>query len=302
MPEPYHRPVMLKESIDGLGINPEGVYVDVTFGGGGHSDYILSNLTGGHLYAFDQDPDAKANAAAINSPNFTFIAANFRYMKRYLKMHNITQVDGILADLGVSSYQIDAGHRGFSTRFDGALDMRMSQSGELTANTLINTYPEEELQKTFSRFGEIKNAKTLARAIVESREDTPIETTEQLKGIAVNVAPGRRELKYFAQLFQSIRIAVNDEIPALEEFLLQSVEILKPGGKIVVMSYHSLEDRLVKYFFRYGNFEGIPKKDFYGNLQRPLEPVNRKPITAGDEELQKNPRSRSAKLRVAKKL
>ncbi len=301
MTESYHRPVMLKECIDGLGILPGGVYIDATFGGGGHSAEILTILEQGHLYAFDQDPDAKANAATFTS-NFTFIESNFRYLQRYLKMYNVTQVDGILADLGVSSHQIDAGHRGFSTRFDGALDMRMSQAGEISAYSIINTYKAEDLQKVFSQFGEIKNAKTLAGVIIDHRENSPIKTTAELKEIAGTVAPRRREFKYFAQIFQSIRIAVNDEIPALEEFLLQSTDLLKPGGRLVVMSYHSLEDRLVKHIFRYGNFEGKAEKDFYGNLVRPLEPVNRKPLTTGEAELKENPRSRSAKLRIAKKL
>ncbi len=302
MPESYHRPVMLKRCIDGLDIHPDGVYVDATFGGGGHSEEILSKIPAGHLYAFDQDPDAKKNAAAFDSSRFAFIAANFRYLKRYLKMYNIDQVDGILADLGISSHQIDAGHRGFSTRFDGALDMRMSQAGQVSARSIINEYPAEDLQIIFSKYGEIKNSRTLSLAICEARENTEIETTGQLKAIAEKVAPRHREFKYFAQLFQSIRIAVNDELGALEDLLKQSVEILKPGGRIVVMTFHSLEDRIVKNFFRTGNFTGNPEKDFYGNLQRPLEPVNRKPLRAEDIEMEQNSRSRSAKLRIAKKI
>ncbi len=301
MPESYHRPVMLKECMEGLAILPDGVYIDATFGGGGHSSEILKELKEGHLYAFDQDPDAKENALAFTT-NFTFIGSNFRYLQRYMKMYNVIKVDGILADLGVSSHQIDAGHRGFSTRFNGALDMRMSQAGENSAKSLVNTYKEGDLQKVFSQYGEIKNAKTLARTIVSYRGNSPIETTEQLIAAAETVAPRRKEHKYFAQIFQSIRIAVNDEITALEEFLVQAIDLLKPEGRLVVMSYHSLEDRLVKHIYRYGNFSGNAEKDFYGNLLRPLDPVNRKPITAGEMELKENPRSRSAKLRIAKKI
>ncbi len=296
----YHIPVMLHECIDGLAINPNGIYVDLTFGGGGHSKEILKHLDKGHLYGFDQDADAEANIP--QSEKFTFVAANFRDLKRYLRLYGVTQVDGILADLGISSHQIDEPGRGFSTRFDGDLDMRMSDAMSLTAKDVLNTYEEARLHKIFGIYGEIKNAKTLAQAVVAQRALTPFSTIEGFKSLLKKFAPRGKEFKYFAQVFQALRIEVNDEMKALEEMLLQTVEVLKPEGRLVIMSYHSLEDRLVKNFIAKGKFQGEVEKDFYGNLIRPLEPVTRKAVTASAEELVANNRSRSAKLRIAKKL
>ncbi|MCH7410048.1 16S rRNA (cytosine(1402)-N(4))-methyltransferase RsmH [Belliella sp. DSM 111904] len=295
----YHIPVMLQECITGLSINPKGIYVDLTFGGGGHSKEILKHLDGGHLYGFDQDEDAEANIP--DSENFTFVSANFRDLKRYLRLHGVKQVDGILADLGISSHQIDEPTRGFSTRFDGDLDMRMSDAMTLTARDVLNTYEEAKLHKLFGIYGEIKNAKTLAQAVVAYRATEPFATIAQFKAMLNKFAPRGKEFKYFAQVFQALRIEVNDELGSLEEMLLQTVDVLKPEGRLVVMSYHSLEDRLVKNFITKGKFQGEVEKDFYGNLIRPLEPVTRKAVTASPEELLINNRSRSAKLRIAKK-
>ncbi|MCH7403828.1 16S rRNA (cytosine(1402)-N(4))-methyltransferase RsmH [Belliella kenyensis] len=295
----YHIPVMLQECIDGLSINPKGIYVDLTFGGGGHSKEILKHLDGGHLYGFDQDVDAEANIP--DSESFTFVAANFRDLKRYLRLHGVTQVDGILADLGISSHQIDEPTRGFSTRFDGDLDMRMSDTMTITAKDVLNSYEEAKLHKLFGIYGEIKNAKTLAQAVVAHRATEPFATIAQFKTMLNKFAPRGREFKYFAQVFQALRIEVNDELGALEEMLLQTIDVLKPDGRLVIMSYHSLEDRLVKNFITKGKFQGEVEKDFYGNLIRPLEPVTRKAVTASPEELLINNRSRSAKLRIAKK-
>lgn len=297
----YHKPVMLKECIEYLDIKPGGNYVDVTFGGGGHSKAILEHLADGKLYAFDQDKDALKNAREIDDSSFIFIEANFRYLKRYLKANGITGVDGILADLGVSSHQIDMAERGFSTRFDGELDMRMDRQSPLTAKEVVNTYKETELQNVFGRYGEVRNAKTLASAIAAARINKPINTSSELKEVLKRFAPRGKENKYFAQVYQALRIEVNDELKALEDFLLQTVEILNPGGRLVVMSYHSLEDRLVKNFINKGNFVGEDDKDFYGNVVRPLVPVNKKPVTASKEEIAENNRARSAKLRVATK-
>ncbi len=295
----YHIPVMLDPCIEGLAILPNGVYVDVTFGGGGHAKAILARLEGGQLFGFDQDSDALANAP--QDPRFTFVQANFRDIKRYLRLHGIKQVDGILADLGISSHQIDAPERGFSTRFQGDLDMRMNQSAELSAKELLATADEGRLHKILGMYGEIKNAKTLAQAIVAERSVKPFTTTEGFTAFLKRFAPRGKEFKYYAQVFQALRIEVNDEMGALEELLLSAVELLKPEGRLVVMSYHSLEDRLVKSIMTKGKFQGEVEKDFYGNLLRPLEPVSRGAITASEEELARNPRSRSAKLRVAKK-
>ncbi len=295
----YHIPVMLDPCIEGLAILPNGVYVDVTFGGGGHAKAILARLEGGKLFGFDQDSDALANAP--QDPRFTFVQANFRDIKRYLRLHGIKQVDGILADLGISSHQIDAPERGFSTRFQGDLDMRMNQSAELSAKELLATADEGRLHKILGMYGEIKNAKTLAQSIVAERSVKPFTTTEGFTTFLKRFAPRGKEFKYYAQVFQALRIEVNDEMGALEELLLSAVELLKPEGRLVVMSYHSLEDRLVKSIMTKGKFQGEVEKDFYGNLLRPLEPVSRGAITASEEELARNPRSRSAKLRVAKK-
>jgi 16S rRNA (cytosine1402-N4)-methyltransferase len=298
----YHKPVMLQECLQGLAIQPDGVYVDLTFGGGGHSKAVLERLTNGRLFSFDQDEDAKVNADQIAKENFTFIQANFRYLKRYLKLYGVTQVDGILADLGVSSHQIDQPERGFSTRFDAELDMRMGRNIQLTAKDVVNTYSEAELHKIFGMYGEVKNAKTLASAIVSARINNPIHTVADLKRVLDKFAKRGSEFKYYAQVFQALRMEVNDEMKALEEAMEQCQEVLKPRGRLVVMSYHSLEDRMVKNFITKGKAFGEVEKDFYGNMIRPLEPVSKKPITASAEELKENNRARSAKLRIAQKI
>jgi 16S rRNA (cytosine1402-N4)-methyltransferase len=295
----YHIPVMLTQCTEGLSIDPNGIYVDVTFGGGGHAREILKHLDKGHLYAFDQDVDAEANIPA--SDNFTFIAANFRDLKKYLRLHGVKQVDGVLADLGISSHQIDEPSRGFSTRFSGDLDMRMNQSDEISAKEVLNTYDEGRLHKILGMYGEVKNAKTLAQAIVSERTSQPFETTEGFTSFLKKYAPRGKDFKYYAQVFQALRIEVNDEMGALEEMLLEAVNILKPDGRLVVMSYHSLEDRLVKNLMIKGKFQGEVEKDFYGNLIRPLEPISRGAVVADAEEVASNPRARSAKLRIAKK-
>ena len=292
---------MLQECLEGLAIKPDGVYVDVTFGGGGHSKAILQQLDGGKLYAFDQDEQARTNAEAIDKRSFTLIASNFRYMKRYLKMYGITKVDGILADLGVSSHQIDDPGRGFSTRFDAELDMRMDLSASTTAQTVINTYVEAELHRILGMYGEVKNAKTLAGAIVSERINQSIDTVADLKKILDRYAKRGREFKYYAQVFQAIRIEVNEEMKALEEMLEQTVEILNDRGRLVVMSYHSLEDRMVKNFINKGKVYGEVEKDFYGNVLKPLAGITRKPKMATVEEIKENNRARSAKLRIAEK-
>lgn len=296
---PYHIPVMLDQCTEGLAIDPNGIYVDVTFGGGGHSRSILERLDKGHLYGFDQDMDAEANIP--KSENFTFISANFRDIKKYLRLYGIRQVDGILADLGISSHQIDEPTRGFSTRFSGELDMRMNQSDEISAKVVLNTYDEGKLHKILGIYGEIKNAKTLAQSIVSERAARSFETTEGFTSFLKKHAPRGKEFKYFAQVFQALRIEVNDEIGALEDFLTDVLELLKPDGRLVVMSYHSLEDRLVKNLMIKGRFQGEVEKDFYGNLIRPLEPLTRGAVIADAAEVAQNPRARSAKLRIAKR-
>jgi len=298
----YHLPVLLPESVAGLAIKPEGVYVDVTFGGGGHSAAIVEKLTTGHLYSFDQDTDAEQEAEKLNSAAFTFIKANFRYLKKYLRLYGVKQVDGILADLGVSSHQFDTSERGFSTRFDGPLDMRMDKEAGKTAKEILNTYAEEELHKLFGIYGEVKNARTLARTIVLKRATQELDTIGQFKQAIASCMPKGKENKYLAQVFQALRLEVNDEMKALEEMLLQTAEVLKPGGRLVVISYHSLEDRLVKNFIQKGKFFGEVEKDFYGNELKPFTPVPPKLVTPAALELQENNRSRSAKLRVAEKL
>lgn len=298
----YHKPVMLTECIEALSINPDGIYVDVTFGGGGHSLKILENLREGKLIAFDQDDDAKRQAENIQSRSFTFCQTNFRYMKQYLKLNGVTQVDGVLADLGISSHQIDSPERGFSTRFEGPLDMRMDRTSKQTAATLLNEYSEEELHRIFGMYGELKNARTAAKAVTIARSQKPLTTTLELKNALQNIAPRGKEHKYFAQVFQALRIEVNAEMKALEDFLHQSGEVLKPGGRLVVMSYHSLEDRMVKNYINTGKVFGELEKDFYGNPIKPFQARNRKPIEASENEVEENKRARSAKLRIAEKL
>ena len=298
----YHVPVMLAECLEGLHLKPGGVYVDVTFGGGGHSRAILERLEGGKLFGFDQDDDAQANAAAIDDKRFTLIAANFRHVRRYLKLYGITQLDGLLADLGVSSHQIDAAERGFSTRFDGPLDMRMDRNGRLTAADVVNNYPEAELHRILGMYGEVTNARSLAAALVRERITAPIQSIGHLKQVAGKLAPRSRENKYLAQVFQALRIEVNEELKALEEMLTASAQVLRPGGRLVVMAYHSLEDRLVKNFINKGLFQGEPEKDVFGNFETPFRAITRKPVTATAEEIERNPRSRSAKLRVGEKV
>lgn len=297
----YHQPVMLSECIDALRIRPEGTYVDVTFGGGGHSIAILENLKGGHLYAFDQDEDAQKQAATIQGSSFTFCKANFRHLKKVLNENGVKQVDGILADLGISSHQIDAAHRGFSTRFEGPLDMRMDKSAGKTAADVLNSYDEASLHKILGMYGEIRNARTAARLIVSKRSQ-PFKTTFDLKAVLSEIAPKGKENKWFAQVFQALRIEVNEELRALEEFLIQCGEVVRPTGRLVVMSYHSLEDRLVKHYIATGSVSGKVEKDFFGNLIRPFKSVNRKPIMASEEEIAKNPRARSARLRIAERI
>lgn len=293
---------MLSECLEGLHIKPDGIYVDVTFGGGGHSLKILEQLREGRLIAFDQDEDAKNQAENIQSRSFTFCHANFRYMKQYLKLNGVSKVDGVLADLGVSSYQIDSAERGFSTRFDGPLDMRMDKKGKLTAAKVLNEYPEEKLHKILGMYGEVKNAKTLAHAMVQQRSVKRFERNKELVDLLQTVAPRGKEFKYFAQVFQALRIEVNEEMQALEDFLHQCGEVLNIGGRLVVMSYHSLEDRLVKNYINTGKMYGDVEKDFYGNKLKPFEAVNRKPIEATEEEVKENNRARSAKLRIAEKI
>ena len=298
----YHKPVMLSECIDALNINPNGIYIDVTFGGGGHSLKILEQLQEGKLIAFDQDEDAKRQSENIQSRSFTFCQANFRYMKQYLKLNGVTKVNGILADLGISSHQIDSAERGFSTRFDGPLDMRMDRKGSKSAARVLNEYPEVLLHKILGMYGEVKNAKTLASLIAQKRSVKKFERIQDLIELLKPIAPRGREFKYYAQVFQALRIEVNEEMQALEDFLHQSGEVMEKGGRLVVMSYHSLEDRLVKNYINSGKMFGEVEKDFYGNKVRPFEAVNRKPIEATEEEVNENNRSRSAKLRIAVKI
>jgi 16S rRNA (cytosine1402-N4)-methyltransferase len=291
---------MLKECIDGLNIRPDGTYVDVTFGGGGHSREIMKHLgDGGRLLAFDQDADAQQNIIADD--RFEFIDQNFRYLKNFSRLHNAIPVDGILADLGVSSYQFDQAERGFSIRFDAELDMRMNQSAGLSAKEVVNTYEEADLHRIFGIYGEIKNAKSLARTIVTGRLNAPINTVADLKNVITGLIPKGKENKYLAQVFQALRIEVNQELEALKDFLIQSAEVLVSGGRLVVMSYHSLEDRLVKNFIAKGKFSGEVEKDFYGNDQKPFEAVSHGAITASEDEIKNNNRARSAKLRIAVK-
>jgi len=296
----YHNPVLLHETVDGLNIKPDGIYVDVTFGGGGHSKEILKRLgTNGKLFAFDQDEDAIANA--LPDERFTLIHENFRYIKRFLRFHGVKSVDGILADLGVSSHQFDVPERGFSTRFEADLDMRMSKRNELDAYKVVNEYDEANLKRVFSDYGELKVAPALARTIVDAREKKEIKTSEELKTVLSKYLPEKVKNKVLAQIYQAIRIEVNQEMEVLKEFLEQSLEILKPQGRLSVISYHSLEDRLVKRFMKNGMFEGEPERDFFGNFSVPFKLVG-KLIVPTDEEIKINNRARSAKLRIAEKI
>lgn len=291
----YHKPVLLHESVDLLAIKADGIYVDLTFGGGGHSREILNRLgPDGRLFGFDQDPDAKDNIPA--DPRFTLIESNFRHLKRMLRLNQVRKVDGILGDFGISSHQIDAAARGFSLRYDAELDMRMNPDKPFDAKTVLNSYTEKQLSELFFRYAEIRAAVPLSRSIIAAR---PLETTFDLVAVAERFAPYQKRGQFLAQVFQAIRIEVNEELIVIEEMLQQSPEVLNPDGRLVCISYHSLEDRLVKNFIRTGNFNGKPEKDFYGNLIRPLEPITRKPIAPTATEINENPRARSAKLRAA---
>ena len=300
MMEVYHRPVLLMESVDGLNIESNGVYVDVTFGGGGHSKEILNRLgPQGRLIAFDQDQDALLNT--INDDRFTLINENFRYVKRFVRFHGYKQVDGVLADFGVSSHQFDVAERGFSTRFNADLDMRMNQNDKLSAFHVVNEYDEVQIRQILFQYGELRQAPAMAKIIVEQRKHEPIRTSDQLKKVLNRFLQHKKENKVLAQIYQAIRIEVNQEIEVLKEFLLQTQDLLKPGGRLSVISYHSLEDRLVKRFIRNGLFEGEPERDMYGNFEVPFKKVVGL-ITPGQEEIKINNRARSAKLRIAEKL
>lgn len=297
--EEYHNPVLLKETVDGLNIKPDGIYVDVTFGGGGHSKEILKRLgPNGKLFGFDQDEDAVANA--LPDERFVLIPENFRYIKRFLRFHGVKSVDGILADLGVSSHQFDVPERGFSTRFDADLDMRMSRKNELDAFKVVNEYDEANLKRVFLDYGELKAAPAISRTIIEAREKKAISTTDELKIVLSKYLPEQFKNKILAQIYQAIRIEVNQEMDVLKEFLEQSLEILKPGGRLSIISYHSLEDRLVKRFMKNGMFEGEPERDFFGNFSVPFKSIEKLIVPSG-EEIKVNNRARSAKLRVAEK-
>ncbi len=296
----YHQPVLLKECLEGLNSKPDGVYVDVTFGGGGHSKAILQQLgKKGKLFAFDQDKDAAKNVP--DDARLTFIPQNFSYMKNFLRMYEATEVDGILADLGVSSHQFDEAGRGFSIRFEANLDMRMNQNSTRTAAQILNEYDENKLKQIFREYGEVDNAGKLVKLISDARLMGPIKTTEQLKEIIAPCMPKFKEHQYLAKVFQALRIEVNEEMDVLKKMLEQALEVLKPGGRLVVMSYHSLEDRLVKNFMKSGNFEGEQQKDFFGNIHRPFELITKKPIVPSEKEIAENGRARSAKLRIAEK-
>lgn len=302
MSNTYHIPVLLQPCIDGLNINPDGVYVDITFGGGGHSKEILKHLSEkGRLFSFDQDEDAKNNL--LVDKRFTFIPHNFRYISNYLKLYGITQVDGILGDLGVSSHQFDKGERGFSIRFDGDLDMRMNQKSELTAKKVLNSYDQKKLITLFKEYGEVDNAFKLANLIIEARANQTIETTSQFKEIIKPCTPKFEESRYLAKVYQAIRIEVNQEVEALKECLTQCVTLLKPNARLVMMSYHSLEDRLVKNIIKTGNIEGKEEKDIvFGKVTKYFHQTTTKPIVPSDEEIKNNSRARSAKLRIAYKV
>lgn len=299
--EVYHIPALLVPVIQGLDIKPDGCYVDATFGGGGHSRAIVAELSEqGRLYGFDQDSDARANA--IDDPRFTFVYGNFRFMRNFLRYYGVDAVDGILADLGVSFHHFDDPERGFSFRSDGPLDMRMNRNASRSAAWVVNNYTEEQLADMFYLYGELKNARKFASVLVKARGKAPIETTEQLLAAVAPLINPKKEKKELAQVFQALRIVVNNEIDALRDFLVQSLESLKPGGRLAVITYHSLEDRLVKNFMRTGNLEGKDARDFYGRNLSPFKLLTSKPVVADDDEVERNPRSRSAKLRIAEKL
>ena len=302
MQEPvYHIPALLNECLEGLNISPNGTYVDVTFGGGGHSRGIIENLgEEGRLFSFDQDSDAEKNI--IDDKRFTFVKSNFRFLKNFMQYHNIDEVDGIIADLGVSFHHFDEADRGFSFRFDGKLDMRMNRRGGKSASEIINRYPEDKIADILYYYGEMRNARRIASAIVKRRENKSIETTSDFLSVIKDLVNPKQEKKELAQIFQALRIEVNDEMASLKTMLMQSAKILKPGGRMVVLTYHSLEDRIVKDFFKFGNFEGKAEKDFFGRVIAPLKQVNNKVIIPSEEEIERNPRSRSAKLRIAEKL
>jgi 16S rRNA (cytosine1402-N4)-methyltransferase len=296
----YHIPALLKESIDGLNIRPDGIYVDVTFGGGGHSMEILKRLEDGRLIAFDQDEDAESNIPS--DKRLLFLDQNFRFLKNNLRFNGIESIDGLLADLGVSFHQFDEPDRGFTFRQDAPLDMRMNKSGKTTAAMLLQTTDEADLADILYNFGELTNSRRIAREIVSYRNAKPLTTVNDIIDSIGKLAPFRQEHKFYAKVFQALRIAVNHEIEYLKEMLLQALEVLNPGGRLVVITYHSLEDRVVKNFMRSGNFEGDEKKDFYGNIETPFRIINRKGTTPGDEEIANNNRSRSARLRIAEKI
>lgn len=296
----YHTPVLLKESINGLQIKPDGIYVDVTFGGGGHSREIIKHINKGKLVAFDQDNDALPNL--IDDKRFIFINHNFRFLKNFLKYHEIDQVDGLLADLGVSSHHFDDPERGFSFRFDGELDMRMNQSAKISAKNVVNEYEEGHLANIFWEFGELRNSRKLAKAIVDQRGSKKIETVKEFTNVLMPYLPKHAEYKFLAKVFQALRIEVNREIEFLKEMLFQMIEVIKPGGRLVVITYHSLEDRIVKNFIKNGLFEGEVEKDFFGNIEVPFKAVNRKIIVPGEAEIKENNRARSAKLRIAERI
>lgn len=299
----YHVPVLLKESVDGLNIGKGGIYVDVTFGGGGHSREILSRLdASGHLYSFDQDADAEKNAEGFDTEKFTFVRSNFRFLKNFLKYHGVEQVDGLLADLGVSSHHFDDSDRGFSFRFEGKLDMRMNQRAGKTAADVVNTYDEKQLADVLYLYGELKQSRKIASAIVKARQTKKVETIGDFLDIVKPFFRNEREKKELAKVFQALRIEVNHEMEALREMLKGATEMLKPGGRLVVITYHSLEDRIVKNLMKTGNVEGEEDKDFFGRVNTPYRLVNRQVIVPSDEEMQRNPRSRSAKLRIAEKI
>ena len=295
----YHNPVLLNECIEGLDIKPTGIYVDVTFGGGGHSKLILKNLVGGKLYAFDQDKNAHENA--LSGDGFKLINANFRHLKNFLRMEGVRKIDGLLADLGVSSHQFDVAERGFSIRFDGELDMRMNINSPLSAKQVVNEYGQQDLANILFKYGELRNSRAIAREIVNAREIETIVTTNQLIDVVGHMVPEKNRNQFLARIFQAIRIEVNDEIKALEEMLLEAVDMLNEGGRLVVLSYHSLEDRMVKNLMKKGNIEGDLKKDFFGNPVKDLKEVNRKVIVATEEQIVENTRARSARLRIAEK-